>query len=109
MNDSFNDIGKRLPYHESDDYIDALINRSVKHALDKAPALRVAHPGRKRVIWATVAAVALLVIGLKVMINHNESSPTTIQESPIEQFLNSISDEEAAQLQCFEIEEIPEY
>lgn len=112
MNDSFKNLGKTMPYQESDDYIDALIDRSVKQALDKVPASHLFHPGHKRMIWASIAAVVLLAVGIRVTVKlHDSQQPQTVMtdEGPIDQFLNSISDEEAAQLLCFEIEEIPEY
>ena len=112
MNDKFNNVGKRLPYHERDEYIDELIDRSVQRALDRPQVPRVNHLGRKRMIWASIAAIALFAIGIQVMLNyHDPQQPQAVMadEAPIDQFLNSISDEEAAQLQCFEIEEIPEY
>ena len=112
MNDNFNDIGKKMPYHEREDYIDALIDRSVQHALDNARPAVVRHWDRKRRLWASVAAVAILTLAIQVVVKyHNPQPQLTLQasESPMDQFLNSISDEEAAQLMSFEIEEIPEY
>lgn len=106
---SFNDIGKRLPYQESDQYIDDLINKATEHAIghhhDRSNK-------RLRMMIVSAAAVALLLIGIGVsVINQNDKAATTAMQasSPLDEFLNTLSTEEAAQLPYYEIEEIPEY
>jgi len=59
------------------------------------------------------ALLSLLVLGIGFKLLHNPIPATTAVtltgEGPLDEFLNSLSDEEAAQLQYYEIEEIPEY
>lgn len=109
-NDSFNNIGKRLPYRESEDYLDALIDKATQHAIlqnkkVKQPAWRLK--------WITSAAAVVLIliaIGVAVMQHESRNTAATLQANgPLDEFLNTLSDEEAAQLQYYEIEEIPEY
>lgn len=110
MKDLLNDIGKKMPYSESQEYLDGLIDRATEQAVK-----RHAVAGGKRrwgVMAASAAAVALLLvgIGLSVMNNESQRPSVTIQpQSPIDEFLGSLTDEEVAQLPYIEIEEIPEY
>lgn len=110
MKDLLNDIGKKMPYSESQEYLDGLIDRATEQAVKRHVVAR----GKRRwgVMAASAAAVALLLvgIGLSVMNNESQRPSVTIQtQSPIDEFLGSLTDEEVAQLPYIEIEEIPEY
>ncbi len=110
MKDLLNDIGKKMPYSESKEYLDGLIDRATEQAIKQ----HVTAKSRRRwaVTAASAAAVALLVIsiGLTVMNNDSQRAAVTLQtEGPIDEFLGSLTDEEVAQLPYIEIEEIPEY
>ena len=110
MKDLLNDIGKKMPYNESEEYLDGLIDRTTGQAIKK----HAVAGGRRRwgVMAASAAAVALLLvsIGLSVMNNESQRPSVTLQsQSPIDEFLGSLTDEEVAQLPYIEIEEIPEY
>ena len=103
-------IGKRLPYSESDEYLDSLIDKATENAIARKSRPRVnRHLG---MLLASAAAVALLVIGIGLSAHrhgHGSTVVATQTGSPLDEFLNSLSDEEAVQLQYYEIEEIPEY
>ena len=108
--DSFEEIGKKLPYRESDEYLDSLLDRVAENAVRQQGRAF----GKKRwgLMLTSAAAVALLVLGIGLTVLNNGRSQhvmTQQTESPIDEFLNSLTDEEVAQLPCFEIEEIPEY
>ena len=110
MKDILNDIGKKMPYSESEEYLDGLIDRATEQAVKQHVVAR----GKRRrgVMAASAAAVALLLvsIGLTVMNNESQRPDVTLQtQSPIDEFLSSLTDEEVAQLPYIEIEEIPEY
>lgn len=110
LKDILNDIGKKMPYNESEEYLDGLIDR----ATDQAIKQHIVARGKRRwgVMAASAAAVALLLvsIGLTVMNNESQRPDVTLQtQSPIDEFLSSLTDEEVAQLPYIEIEEIPEY
>lgn len=110
MKDLLNDIGKKMPYTESQEYLDGLIDRTTEQAVKQHVVTR----SRRRwgVMVASAAAVALLLvsIGLTVMNNESQRPDVTLQtQSPIDEFLSSLTDEEVAQLPYIEIEEIPEY
>lgn len=109
--ESFDNIGKRLPYDESEEYLDGLLDKAAHVALQQHGRPQ----GRKRrgLMWASAAAVALLLmgIGFHELNNDVNRQPVVTHQAggPIDEFLNSLTDEEVAQLPCYEIEEIPEY
>ena len=59
--------------------------------------------------WA--AAVVVLIIGFGIALMYVKSSPQLpmSDQSPLDEFLSTLSDEEASQLTFYEMEEIPEY
>ena len=109
MKETINDIGKRMPYQEGEDYVNDLLDRVTEQAINSRHR---AHRLPRWVVIPSAAAVALLVIGIgtKLLTDNSRHVAITEQTSgPIDEFLNSLSDEEVAQLPYFEIEEIPEY
>ena len=107
MND-FNDIGKQMPYTESEDYLNRLIETSTETAIaQQQPKVRT-----RRIQWIGVAAsVAIVVaIGITYVLRNTQAqvvTPTT--ESPLDDFLCNLSDEDAQMIEYYEIEDIPEY
>ena len=105
----FDEIGKMMPYNEKDDYLDGLINTATEKAIRQAKPL-----SRKRftIIVLSAAASIIMALGVGGMIWLSGESPSSRayqSVSPIDEFLNSLSDEEIAALPYYEIEEIPEY
>ena len=110
MKDLLNNIGKKMPYQENEAYLDDLINQATEQAILHERKKKASR--RLTMMMTSAAAVVLLVVGVGLtVINHNSKAVAPIQqaESPMDQFLNSLSDEEVAQLPYYEIEEIPEY
>ena len=109
MKEFSDEIGKKMPYNESEEYLDSLIDRAIEQAIKQHAGDRGSH--RWMVMAASAAAVALLLISIGVTVMNYESRQTvTLQsEGPIDEFLSSLTDEEVAQLPYIEIEEIPEY
>ncbi len=105
----FQEIDKRLPYSESDEYLDGLVERATEEALMH----RAAGPVKRHwALIASAAAAALLVISIGVRLLNNETQPAAVplhSSGPIDEFLNTLTDEEVAMLPYYEIEEIPEY
>lgn len=101
-------IGKKLPYQESEEYLDKLVDSSVEQALGQAGTRK---PRRAAWMLATAASV-LLAIGIGMVITGNVAHHDAVVvqgDGPFDEFLNSLTDEEVAMLPCYEIEEIPEY
>lgn len=114
MTDPFHDIGKKLPYQESEEYLDRLISKTTEEAIRQhAERKSLFRNKRMGMTITSAAAVALLIIGLGITLSNNhvtQSATMTMQSTgPIDEFLNTLTDEEVAQLPDFEIEEIPEY
>ncbi len=109
MNQIFNDIGKRMPYRESDEYLNGLIEKSTEKAILHHSAAR--RNWRRRLMAASAAAVTLLILGIGVaLFNGSDAHPAPMSgQGPLDEFLSTLSDEEAAQLTFYEMEEIPEY
>lgn len=108
--DLFEHMGKPLPYHESEEYLDDLMERVADRAVKNRGTADATHRWRKAFLSA--AAVALLVLGIGLTVMQRSVSQQAMAQSsegPIDEFLNSLTDEEVAQLPYFEIEEIPEY
>lgn len=109
MTEDFEHIGKKLPYQESEEYLDTLIARVSEGVVARRKSQKLR---RKRIMMFTsVAAMLLLVIGIgiNVMNQRSEKVVVTSVEGPVDEFLNALTDEEVAQLPYYEIEEIPEY
>lgn len=110
MSEQLNDIGKRLPYQESEEYLNELIDAKTENAIWVQG--RANTRKRWRIMAASAAAVVLLLIGFGVSLMHDQARQTIVAQSsdgPLDEFLSTLSDEEAAQLPYYEIEEIPEY
>ena len=97
----FENINTNLPYREGDSYVEALVEKSKSVAEWQVLKTRNTH----RTVWlslAGVAAAAALILAL-VIPSHKDTV------SPIDSFLASISDDEAAMITDWHIEVIPEY
>ena len=109
MNQIFNDIEKRMPYRESEEYLNDLIDKSTEKAIQHHSV--ATRNWRRRLMAASAAAVTLLILGVGVaLFNGREAQPVPMgDQGPLDEFLSTLSDEEAAQLPFYEMEEIPEY
>ena len=102
--------GKNMPYNESEDYVAQLIERSANRAIKTAASA----PKRGKVLrWTleAISAAAVLLIGVLSFVDLNrESDFEKIQNSmTLSEVLNSMSEEELMSVNCYVIEDIPEY
>ncbi|QYR09829.1 hypothetical protein [Prevotella sp. Rep29] len=107
---TFEDIGKKLPYTESDEYLDNLVDQCTENAIRQ----KQTKPKATYKHLYVIAAAALLVFLLSVTITHfknNDRQLLADQQvtSPIDQFLDGLSDDEVLALNLYDMEEIPEY
>ena len=108
----FENIGKRMPYTESNEYVGELLNRVTEEAIRHDSGKSRSRARVRIMIGSAAAAVMLLLVGIGIVRFQQADqsvAKNTMVQSPIDQFLNSISDEEAKTLMYYEIEEIPEY
>ena len=102
----FDKIGKRMPYAESEDYLEGLIEASTETAITRQqPKTRI-----RRIQWIAAAASVAIVaaVGTTIFIKH-QSAVSTQTDSPLDVYLCNLSDDDAQLIDCYEIEEIPEY
>ena len=109
MMNEFDEIGKQMPYSESEDYLKQVINKSAETAVQRhKPTSRM-----RRLQWIAAAASIVIAASLGLAYlsktNHTHNSGTVQVESPLDEYLNSISDDDAQLIEYYEIEEIPEY
>lgn len=108
----FENIQKHLPYTESEDYVNKLIERTTELAIQQKPKARVI-PLRTYIASAAAAALLLIGIGTFYMNDHQATADIALaqvdEESPLDEFLGNLSDEEAQLLAYYNIEDIPEY
>ena len=124
----FEDIKKQMPYSESQNYLDRLIEQSTEKAISQGRKPKAKVFSLRPVVTAAAAAIVLLlVVGITQFRNQSDSladaqsAEDTLAlaadshlladatTGPIDDFLNSLTDDEAQLLTSFEIEEIPEY
>ena len=102
-------IGKRMPYAESEDYLNRLISQATEQAISQGQKAKT----RPLRTWIAAAAAALVLIaGLTITYFHQNNEEELVAEQttgPIDQFLDSLTDDEAQQLAYYEIEDIQEY
>ena len=106
----FEHIGKQMPYAESEDYLDEMIANATEKAIGSQVDRQ--HPKYLRIAsFASIAVAAflLLVVGWTWFKPQPETFVTEQMESPVDEFLNDLTDEEVQLLAYYEIEDIPEY
>ena len=107
---TFENIGKKMPYTESDDYVNALVEQTTEQTLRQAARPQAKTGSLHR--WAIAATVtALLGFGALTWLSPATGKQVADNEqySPVDDFLNRLSDDEAQLLAYYEIEDIPEY
>ena len=103
----FENIQTGLPYKESPEYVEQLVQRCQDAALEEAkPARRTVRPWFYGV--ASVAVAAAIAVGIFLWTPKNASPDLALSSSPIDTFLASLSDEEAAMIVDWPIDDIPE-
>lgn len=96
----FSNINTGLPYIESEAYIESLLERQTAAAAEQAGAARWQ---TRRPLYYSFATLAVAASVLLAVLLPQRS------KSPIDSFLASITDEEAALIAAWQIEDIPEY
>lgn len=86
-----------LPFHEEEDYVSHLLEQATRNALLQKKSVR--RPLVVRYAAAACACVLLVLGGLRMF--HSERN-----QSPLDRYLTSLSDDEAQRLFYYEIEEI---
>ncbi len=107
----FENIGKRMPYTEDKDYVSNLISQATETALQKQPKAKTVSLKTKWMAAAAAVMVLLTGAGVTYHLQTAETVQPVVAEStasPVDDFLDSLSDEDVQLLAYYEIEEIPE-
>lgn len=110
MKQKSDNMSKALPYQESEEYLEALLDRVTSEAVKQQKA--AGHSKLRSLARWSAAAAVVLALGIGLMVLNHEPKRAVVPPraaSPIDEFLNTLTDEEVAQLPYYEIEEIPEY
>ncbi len=120
----FENIQKRMPYSESEEYLDKLVEKATEKAIRQGKTTK---PQIRRIYIVMAAAAVLLLLTIGVTQFHTQeeqlamvqqestslmadNSTTTAEDpGPIDDFLNGLSDEEVQMLAYYEMDVIPEY
>ena len=112
-----------LHYTEDDNYVDSLVDRCTERAITQAAMHRTNGKRRTIAVVSTAAAIAL-VATVAVRMLHKPSLPVTNQDSteliaqnpaensaisPMDELLNTLSDDELVLIDVPVPDEIPEY
>ena len=108
----FDETQKRMPYAESKDYLDSLIERATEQAI-RQPAKPKTVVHHLRPLLAA-ASVVLLLVALGVTMfdfsGWGRDDQYVAQDlGPIDEFLNSLTDDEVQLLAYYDMDEFPEY
>ena len=110
----FEEIGKQMPYRESDAEVDALLSRVQARALAKAPAKRKRALVTRYISYAASAA-AVAVIALTVwlhLMSQNSSNSiyhTIINSESMAEVLSDMDSEAVAAQEYYTQNVLPEY
>jgi len=108
-----------MPFKENNEYIDNLWMKTAERAIAQAekPSRKTPILTLRRHILTAVATAAIVVLLTTVswkfiskQLSPNSSQQVAIaSENPLDEFLGSISDEEAKQIDCYQITTISDY
>lgn len=111
----FENIAKRMPYAESEDYVQQLVGRATENAIAQ---VRKPKAKTRPLHWMAAAAAitALMALAGVTYMGSQQSAETLTAQAisdedmgPIDEFLDNLTDEEAQLLAYYDIDEIPEY
>lgn len=101
----FDDINTSLPYTESEEYVERLVEKCSREALRKPKGKTDRHYMRPWVYGAVSIAAAAIVMAVFIWKPDN-SNPAS---SPIDSFLSGLTQEEIQMISFWNVDEIPEY
>ncbi len=110
----FEEIGKKMPYRESEDEVDALLSRVTARALAEAPSKRKRTMVTRYISYAaSAAAVAVIAVtvGLHLMNQSSTSSiyDTVINSESMSEVLSDMDSEALAAQEYYTVNVLPEY
>ncbi len=94
-----------MPYHEADGYVSHLVSSATEKAIRQQKSTR------RPLLWKTAAAAAVVLLLAGTGVTYYKYAATQqltakSQTSPVDEFLNNLTDEEVQMLTYYEVEEI---
>lgn len=106
----FQHIDKRMPYVEKAEYVEQLVHQATENAIARKPRPRFRVAKLTTSLMAAASLALLIGVGVNRYMQPMADVVAQAQgESPFDEFLGEISDEEAQLLACYDLEELPEY
>ncbi|MDO4972369.1 MAG: hypothetical protein Q4E41_09795 [Bacteroidales bacterium] len=105
------DTKTNMPFDEKDDYVKSLLEKATDNALKHKSQPKKAKQRPTlffKIAAAACVAIAVAMAGMHFLNSKNENVVTTSQ-SPLDNYLSKISDQEASDLFCYEVEGVAEY
>lgn len=105
------DTKTNMPFDEKDDYVKSLLVKATDNALkhQSQPKKAKQRPSLIfKIAAAACVAIAVAMAGLHFLNTKTEDVVATSQ-SPLDNYLSKISDQEASELFCYEVEGVAEY
>lgn len=111
MKADFETVGKRLPYKETEGYVNDLVARCADRAIASRNASRLARPFMRRVGIAVTSMAAALLAAAVIFPAISGGSVTTVeaiaQSSSLGDVLSSMSNDELAAIDYYSFDDIP--
>lgn len=109
MND-FNQIGKRMPFSESEGYVDSLIDKCAASALAQRSGHHRRTVIRRICFYSSGIAAALLVAFLLFSRFQAQNEYKRIEKSQsLNEVLSSLSDKQVQDVTYYNLDDIPDY
>lgn len=105
----FENIGKKLPYTESQEYISSIIEKGIEVAIN-APKIESKKKSNTRVISIVASGIAASIVGFLIVINSQTSNyDKVVKSESLTTVLSNMSDKQIMELPTYSLDEIPEY
>lgn len=100
-----------MPFNEKDDYVKSLLEKATDNALKHQSQPKKAK--QRPTLFFKIAAAACVAIAVAMagmhLLNSKTENVVATSQSPLDNYLSELSDQEASELFCYEVEGIAEY
>ena len=103
--EKFENISKQMPYNVSEEYLDNIVSKVTEKAVESGKEKKRSYAPYYWAVSLAAAAAILLFVFIRNW-GEKESRELMAQaESPIDKYLNGLSDEELMQLSYYEVDD----
>lgn len=101
--EKFEKISKQMPYEVSEEYLDNLVSRVTEKAVESGKEKKRSYAPYYWAVSLAAAAAILLFVFIGNWRGSDSSKLVAQAESPIDKYLNGLSDDELMQLSYYEV------